>query len=315
MNPQQERHTRRHLVLTAFVLLTCLALPATMAAAQARTATEPAAPPRILRVALVPELDIFQQKSRYQPLFDYLGTALGIRFEPLVLSRFGSLIDDFTELELDAAFFGSLTGATAIKNLGMIPLARPQFTDGPSSYYGMLFVRKQSDIHQAADMQGKKMVFVDRATTAGYLFPLDYFQQNGIEDYTSWFGAYYFAGTHEDAILEVLKGYADVGVAKSTIFYRLARTNPQILDDLQILASSPHFPENSFGVRGDLPEELVILLREQLLTMHQNPAGRAVLEAMEVQRFLQTTREDYLPVFNYAERLGIDLSTYQHAND
>lgn len=307
-------HNCRQLLIPVLVLLICLTLPAS-AAAQSRSDTGAAGLSQRLRIGLIPEQHVFAQKSRYQPLFDYLGAALGVSFDIQILSRYGNLIGNFNELELDAAFFGSFTGAMAIKQLGMVPLARPHYTSGLSSYYGVIFVRKQSGIRQAADMRGKKMVFVDRATTAGYLLPLDYFQQNGIKDYTHWFSDYYFAGTHEDAILEVLKGHADVGAAKSTIFYRMALANPQILEDLQILASSPHVPANTFGVRGDLPQELVVQLREQLLGMHLTPAGRTVLEGMGVQRFLQTSCEDFVPVFDYARHIGLDLSTYQYVND
>lgn len=291
--------------LTLFLTLASLA-PATRAYADT---TKP------FRVGLIPEQNIFVQKKRYQPLFDYLENKLDIRIEVQMLSRYGNLVDNFNQLKLDAAFFGSLTGALAIKKLGIIPLVRPHHSEGLSSYYGMIFVRKQSGIRSAEDMYGKRMVFVDRATTAGYLLPLDYFVQNGITDYTTWFADYYFAGTHEDAILEVLKGNADVGAAKSTIFYQLVRNNPQILDNLEILATSLHVPENTFCVRSDLSDGLTTLLQEHLLSMHLTPEGRMVLNTIGIQHFIQTTVEDYQPVFDYAEQIGIDLSTYQYNND
>lgn len=292
------------------LLLLCLALMVLMPATPAHADT-----PKVLRIGLIPEQDIFVQKKRYQPLFDYLEKKLNIQIESQILSRYGNLIANFNELELDAAFFGSFTGALAIKKLGMIPLARPHLIEGLSSYYGLIFVRKQSGIRTAEDMYGKRMVFVDRATTAGYLLPLDYFKQNGIVDYSTWFADYYFAGTHEDAILEVLKGHADVGAAKNTIFYQLARVNPQILDNLEILATSPHVPENTFGIRTDLPKGLATLLREHLLSMHQTPEGRTALDFLGAQRFLITTAEDFQPVFDYAEQIGMDLSTYQYINE
>jgi len=298
------------LLITISLLLLCTALVSSVPSNQAHANTT-----TVLRVGLIPEQDIFVQKKRYQPLFDYLENKLNIQIEAQILSRYGNLIDNFTELELDAAFFGSFTGALAIKKLGMIPLARPHHIEGLSSYYGLIFVRKQSGIRTAKDMYGKRVVFVDRATTAGYLLPLDYFKQNGIADYSTWFADYYFAGTHEDAILEVLKGHADVGAAKNTIFYQLARDNPQILDALEILATSPHVPENSFGVRGDLPKGLTTLLREHLLSMHQTPEGREALNALGAQRFLITTADDYQPVFDYAEQIGLDLSSYQYVNE
>lgn len=296
------------------IALCCLIFGLTPAflAFSTRAYSDTAAP---FRIGLVPEQDLFTQKKRYQPLFDYLEKKLDIRIETQILSRYGNLVDNFNQLKLDAAFFGSFTGALAIKKLGIIPLVRPHHSEGLSSYYGMIFVRKQSGIRSAKEMYGKRMVFVDRATTAGYLLPLDYFKQSGISDYTTWFADYYFAGTHEDAILEVLKGYADVGAAKNTIFYQLARNNPQILDNLEILATSPHVPENTLCVRSDLSDGLTTLLLEHLLSMHQTPEGRMALNAVGIQHFIPTTVEDFQPVFDYAEQIGIDLSTYQYIND
>lgn len=293
----------RHLTIMLTVLLLTTTLVASAAAQQPTREA-------VLRVGLVPEHDLFTQKERYQALFDYLADRLGMRIECQVLPHYDRVVDDFIRLQLDAAFFGSLTGAMAISRVGMRPLARPHFVDGLSSYYGVIFVRKQSGIQSADQMRGKTMAFVDRATLAGYLLPLEYFRQNGIEDFTSWFDAHYFTGTHEDSIMEVLKGFADVGAAKSTVFYRMARTNPQILDDLVILASSPHAPANTFGVRSDLPEELVTRLQELLLNLHLSTAGQAVLEQLGVQRFLVTSADDFQPVVDYARGLNIDLNTH-----
>ena len=271
--------------------------------------------PLVLNVGLIPEQNLFDQKKRYEPLMDYLGQETGVTFKLHVLPRYGNLIDNFNKLGLDAAFFGSFTGAMAIKKLGVVPLARPQFIGGRSTYYGMVFVRKGSGIRTAADLKGKRMVFVDRATTAGYLLPLAFFRKLGITNYSDWFQGYYFSGTHEDAILEVLNGYADIGAAKNTVFYRMANTDKRISENLEILATSPHVPANTLSVRRDLPDELKIRLQEKLLNMQQNMKGRTILEAFGAEKFLPTTQEDYQPVFDYAASIGLDLATYQYLND
>ena len=121
-------------------------------------------------------------------------------------------------------FSAVLPGRLAIKKLGIQPIARPEWTDGTSTYYGMIFVRKDSGIKNAQDMKGKRFAWVDKATTAGWLFPLHYLQEHGItEPLSTFLEESYFTGTHEDAILDVLNGKADIGAAKDTVFYRLAQ--------------------------------------------------------------------------------------------
>ena len=90
-----------------------------------------------------------------------------------------------------------------MKTLEAQPLARTQYADGSSTYRGLIFTRKDSGIATAQDMKGKTFVFVDKTTTAGWLFPLHFFKENNIDDPFSWLGETYFAGTHEDAILDV----------------------------------------------------------------------------------------------------------------
>ena len=285
--------------------------PETAQAARAGTSSAE----QVLNVGLIPERNVFAQKAHYQPLMDYLSRKTGITFKLHLLPRYGNLIDNFTHLSLDAAFFGSFTGAMAIKKLGVIPLARPQFKGGLSTYYGMVFVRKDSGIKTAADMKDKRVVFVDRATTAGFLLPVAYFRQLGIVHFDRWFKEYYYSGTHEDAILEVLNGYADIGAAKNTIFFRMAAEDNRIEQELEILATSPPVPANSLAVRKDLPVALRNLIQDTLLSMDQDLEGRTVLEQLDAEKFIKTTAENYQSVFDYATDIGLDLANYNYLND
>jgi phosphonate transport system substrate-binding protein len=266
---------------------------------------------KTLRIGIIPEQDVFSQKARYQPLADYVGQKLGINVELVMLSRYGYIIDNFTASQLDGAFFGSFTGAMAIKKLQVIPLARPEGKDGTSTYYGMIFVRKDSTIRNGADMRGKRFAFVDEATTAGFLLPLHYFMKEGISNYHSWFSETYFAGTHEDAIFDVLNGKADIGAAKDTVFYRFARKDRRLLDELEILATSPKVPENGLAVKRDFGQYNLTALKECLLEMDKDPKGREVLDNFKAQRFVETSVADYQPVFDFAKHVGLDLATYQ----
>jgi phosphonate transport system substrate-binding protein len=268
-----------------------------------------------LRIGLIPERNIFSQKKRYEPIAEYLSVRTHARVELVILSRYGNIIQNFVSNRLDGAFFGSFTGALAHRKLGVEALARPEYPDGTSTYHGLLFVRRDSGITGVDGMKGRRFVFVDKATTAGWLLPLYYFKTHGIEDHRAWLKESYFAGTHEGAIHDVLEGKADVGAAKNTIFSLLTSIDPRIAEDLVILMRSPNVPENGLCVRGDLDESLKNALRTALLNMNQDETGKEVLSAFGATRFIETTEEDYNAVFEYAEKIGLDLDTYDYLND
>ncbi len=179
-----------------------------------------------ITIGLLPEMNVFAQIKRYQPLADFLGRELGVKVELTMLSRYGNIIQRLRENRVNAAFLGSFTGALAISQLGIEPLARPVNLDGTSTYFGHIFVRKDSDIKTAQDMRGKTMAFVERATTAGYVFPLAWLNENGIGNHRKFFREYFFAGSHDATIDAVLKRQADIGCAKNTIFDYYMTRNP-----------------------------------------------------------------------------------------
>jgi phosphonate transport system substrate-binding protein len=267
-----------------------------------------------IQIGLIPERNIINQIERYNPLADYISERLGRKVELNVLTRYGNIIDNFNTLGLDGAFFGSFTYALARAKLGVVPLARPENMDGTSTYYGMMFTRKDSGIRTAKDMKGKVFAFVDRATTAGYLLPLAYFRENGIMDYRAFFKETYFTGTHDDAIYDVLNGRADVGAAKNTIFFSLDAADKRLKEELIILTRSPDVPENGLAVRKDLDSAVKARIKEILLGMHTEPDGKKVLKTFGAKRFLETADNDYSAVHKYIREIGLDLQTYQYIN-
>jgi phosphonate transport system substrate-binding protein len=295
-------------------LLFCTILVGCQKQAEAPAEPElPAAQP--LRIGLTPEYDIFSQKKRYEPLINYLAEKTGVEIELRILTRYGNIIDNFKAERLEGAFLGSFTGALAIRKLGVEPLARPELADGTSTYYGMVFVRKDSGIDTAVEMKGKRFAFVDKATTAGWLLPLYFFHESGIKNYCAWFGEWYFTGTHEGAIYDVLNRRADIGAAKNTVFDRLADGDERIRKELKIITTSPRVSENALVVRRDLEEPLRTALQDALLQMDQDPKGRQVLLDFGAARFIETTTDDYAPVFQFAAQIGLDLDSYDYINE
>lgn len=267
-----------------------------------------------LLVGLIPEFNIFQQKARFRLLGEYLGRKIGVPVEFTILSRYGNILESFEAGKMDAAFFGSFTGALAIERLGVVPLARPVNLDGTSTYHGLLFVRKDSQVRTVKDMRGKRMAFVDRATTAGYLFPLAWLREQGISELEGFFSEYYFTGSHDAAMAAVLDGMADVGAAKHSVWDRVRRTNPRVDAELLVLSKSRAVPSNGLCVRKETEPDLREALRRALLDLEGDPEGAKVLAQFGALRFIETTADDYGAVGEMARAAGIDLAHYAYRN-
>ncbi len=271
-------------------------------------------PPPKLVIGLIPELNIFKQKARFKLLGEYLSRRIGVPVQFTVLSRYGNVIDNFRAEGMDGAFFGSFTGALAIERLGVVPLVRPVNLDGSSTYHGHVFVRRDSGISGIEQLRGKRMAFVDRATTAGYVFPLAWLRDNGVPRIEGFFAEYYFTGSHDAAINAVVSGEADAGAAKHSVYDRVRAAYPQLDQKLRILADSPPVPSNGLCVRRDLDPSIQRRLRQVLLGLHEEPEGAPVLQQLGALRYIETSAEDYLPVLELARKAGIDLKHYDYAN-
>lgn len=267
-----------------------------------------------LSIGLIPEHNIFKQIERHEPLVGYIEKKTGIKINLKSLTRYGNIINNFLFEDLDAAFLGSFTYTLAHTKLGVEAIARPVDIYGISSYHGLIFVRKGSGIKSAKEMKGKVFAFVDKATTAGYLFPLAYFKKQGVEDYSTYFKETYFTGTHQDAIYDVLDRKADIGAAKNTVFNRISTKDPRLKSELDILEKSIDVPENGLAVRKDLDTSIKNRLRETLLNMHNDPEGKIVLKNFGVQRYIETTDNDYAELYGYIQSVGLDLATYYYEN-
>ncbi len=283
-------------------------------------------------IATIPERNIIRQEERYRPLVDYLSRKLGTKVKIGLrhLSSYEDIVDEFIEGRVNAAFFGSFVYALTQAKVGVEAIARP-VKDGVSQYRGLIFCRKDSGIKDWRDLKGRSFAMI-KATTAGEIFPKMFFKSHGVGDLGNYLGGIRYVGSHDVSILKVLNGEIEAGAAKDLIYEKLAREDPRIEREMNILGRSAPVPENALVVRKNidfvcfnchremgnegsdkgLSVNLKEKLKEILLGLPETAEGREVLREFGADRFVETTHNDYSGLYQMIGDLGTDLKSYPY---
>ena len=267
---------------------------------------------KTLRLVVVPEKNVFEQRRRYKYLTDYLSTKMDLNFTVEIMTNYGNISEAFIEGQADAGFFGSFSYALTHAKAGVVPIARPVWPNDNSTYRGYIFVRKDSNIRTVKDMEGRSLVLVDKATTAGYIFPHFYFKYSGINNIEDYFSRISYASSHDAAAWAVYAGEADIGAAKDNIFNAVMEEYEDFKEQMLVLTESAEVPSNGLAVREDLNPAIKIRLKSLLLSLHETPEGQEILKNFGAIKFIETSNEDYKVIYNMVKQLGINLQEYSY---
>jgi phosphonate transport system substrate-binding protein len=260
-----------------------------------------------LRIGLIPERDVFEQRRRYEALASHLATEVDRPVELVTSNTYQGMLDDLGAGRVDAAFLGSFVAALAIDRHDARVLVKPETPDGVTTYRGVLFTRADANIQTIDDLAGQSIATV-KATTAGDLFPVYQMSNRGMFDASDPVDMRW-VGTHDAAIREVVEGRSDAGAAKDLRLVAYEKSHPVVR--LRRLAVGPPVPNNALLVCASMPDELAERLATALMSMHERADGRATLEAFGAQRFVPCAATEYDAIYEMVEALGDDWSRLQ----
>jgi phosphonate transport system substrate-binding protein len=235
--------------------------------------------PTVIRFAFQPSEEEMQDNSmRAQLLSKYLTSQLNIPVEVIDVSGYAPTIEAMHTGKIDIATFGPLGYILASKKAGAEAIVSTGDATGKlASYNSIIAVPKSSSLHSIDDLKAHAkdvtFMFVDPASTSGYLIPRAYLQGIGINPDRD-FGKVIFAGSQVASILTIKSGKVDAGsVMQQILIPRLIAMGKLAPDDLRILWTSGPIPRSPISVRGSLPGPLKEKIRQALLDIPQkNPA-------------------------------------------
>ncbi len=258
----------------------------------------------LLTIGVVPELSAIEQERRYSGLCKVIAEEMGVKTYLKHLETYGQVVREFAERKIDAAFVGSLVYGRLHERFGVIPLARPE-SGGVSRYRGLVVVRADGEIRRFSELRGRAFACVPD-TSAGELFVRALTAAAGSAP-ERYFSRLENVSSHSDAVRLLDKGDVDGAAVKDLVLDRLFASTPRLKDRIRILETSPDFPENALVVHPQIDAKQKRELIRVLLSCDREPACKAALAAMGVDRFVITTHEDYANMYSVAGSVGYDF--------
>jgi phosphonate transport system substrate-binding protein len=235
----------------------------------------------------------------------YLKKELKREVSPVVFKTYEELAIALVDDKVDFAWMPPLQGFNA--KLGGATIVAKLLRNGSPHYRAVLFARGDAKYTDLASLQGARVAWVDRNSSAGYLFPLATLAKAKLTP-GKLFSDQKFLGNHQAVCKAVESKKADVGATFAD--EPPAGKDPHALEvtgckqatgakaaGLKVVAVSEPVPNDVLVVRKSLDAPTRTAITQAILGMPQNKDGKALLkQAFTAEGVAEVQEGDFDPV-------------------
>lgn len=257
-----------------------------------------------VKLHFVPSVDAKVIEDNSKAFKDYLEKNTPYKYEVTIPQSFIAVVEAFGTKRADVAALNTFGYVLAHDKYG----AEAKLTvlrHGSDTYQSQFIVKAGSSIKKIEDLVGKKIAYVEPASTSGYLLPVKTLKEKGIEPKET-----VFAGKHDNVVSMVYQGQVDAGAT----FYsppskddkgvevmedarRLVLTQyPDVESKVVILSLSESIKNDPVVFRKDMPEEMKTKIVDAMLAFVSTKEGQDAFKAIYgVTEVKKSTDADYEP--------------------
>lgn len=259
-----------------------------------------------LTIAFTPSRDPTALQEAGDAFARTLAQLSGIPVRAQVASDYAGVIEALRSRRVDLAFVHPVGYVLANREAGCQILVR-DIWQGKTAYTARFYVRKGRGIERVEDLRGKTVAFVDPASSSGYIYPMVLLIKRGLvkdRDPKSFFKDALFAGTHEAALLAVVRGRVDAAASfdKAPELHLKDRT---LIEQLGFVGETPEIPEAGICVRPALATDTQARLKRALLAIKAPEHGSLLKQIYDIDGFVEADDRDYQPVRDAMELMGL----------
>ncbi len=229
--------------------------------------------------------------SATRPLIEHLSRRLGIPVHLRVAEPYSEMPKLLKNKAFDVAQLPPLAYVRLRETTpGLQPIATP-IIGGSPTYLGHLYIKSEAPFVDLAELKGKRVGFVSRDSSSGYLFARDLLRRRG-HDPDAFFGKAQFYRTHPQVLAAVMSGEVDVGAA-----FDLTSdwTGPiERPPGLRVIAKTERIPNDCLVAREGIDPGLLQALERELMRLRPgDPESERVLQTMRINGWVPASEERY----------------------
>lgn len=268
---------------------------------------------RALVISAIPDQDPEKLQRLYGQVGEYLSEQLGVPVTYQPVTDYTASVTAFRRGDLDAAFFGGLSGVQARQAVpGAVLLAqrdvdesfRSVFVAGAGTGVGPV-----ADVAGLATLRGRSLTFGSEVSTSGRLMPQFFLGQAGVGP-GDLAGEPGFSGSHDATIALVAAGTYEVGALNASVWdARVADGTVDPAAVVEVFRTPPYHDYHWLGgpdLDADFGAGFTDRLRRALLELDgSDEREAAILDLFTAGAFVPTTPENYADIEAVARGLGL----------
>jgi phosphonate transport system substrate-binding protein len=230
----------------------------------------------------------------------YLSRVLNTPVKVVRFTTNEELAEALAASKVDLAWITPFAFVRAVeKNAGVTALSKAT-RQGSLFYRAAFVVTKDSPLQTLSELKGKKVAWVSKTSTSGYLFAREMLAKEKLGP-DGFFGGEQFAGDHAAVCRAVKEGKADVGAtfaSEPTEGKDVSATGCADVGagDFRVLASTGNLPNEVIAARDFFPPARVNEVIAAFGRMDSTPEGKKVLSAFRVEGWGVAVEGDFEPV-------------------
>jgi phosphonate transport system substrate-binding protein len=158
----------------------------------------------------------------------------------------------------------------------------------------VIFVHKDSGIHQFSDLRGRTISIPGKNTLSGAMMPLMYLYRQGVEVNEGLRRLY--APSFESAMLNVYLGHASLGTTWKPMWEMYLRQRPEIAGRLEARWITPPLINAGMLFRSSVPTDLVTKVAGLFFRMQTDEQGRRALQRLNITGFEPADSSSFRPM-------------------
>lgn len=227
--------------------------------------------PEKLVMGFVPSQDSDEIADTVKPLADKLSEELGVEVEGQVMTSYSALVEAMGSNQVQIGFLPAFGYVLANEKHGVEVILKSE-RYGSGTYKAQYVVRADSDIESLEDMEGKAWAIPDLTSTSGFLFPAAQIMDKfNVEDVQSgFFSNTIEAGGHDNALIAVYEGDADVATTFDDARSTIEEDYPDVMEKLKVVEYTAEIPNDTISVSKDLSDDMQKKVKETFLSFNDD---------------------------------------------